>query len=139
MLSSRARAFLEAANYATLATLDPDGSPRTAVIWYLLEDNGAILVNSAVGRRWPANLRREPRVSLAVIDRVDGLKWLGLSGRVERIDDDQAIAQADIAGLARRYHVEDPWEAERIIVERFTRQHRVSFRIRPTAVHDHLD
>jgi PPOX class probable F420-dependent enzyme len=138
MLTDRTRAFLEAPNVATLATVDPDGSPRTAVVWYRLEGDGTILVNSARGRRWPANLRRDPRVSLAVIDRDDGLRWVGLHGRVERIDDDQPTAQADIAGLAFRYHVDDPETAETIIANRFTRQHRVSFRIRPTAVHDHL-
>jgi PPOX class probable F420-dependent enzyme len=138
VLSSRARAFLEVPNYATIATLDPDGSPRTAVVWYRLEPDGSILVNSAHGRRWPANLRREPRVSLAVLDRDDGLHWLGISGRVERIDDEQSVSQADIAALARRYHVDDPDEAEALIRKRFIRQHRVSFRIRPTGIHHHL-
>jgi PPOX class probable F420-dependent enzyme len=138
-LPDRVRAFLDQPLFLTLTTVDPDGTPWNAVVWYGLEPDGRIIVNSADGRRWPANLRREARVALSVIDPADGYRWIWLSGVVERIDDEQAIAQADIAGLARRYHADDPETAERLIQDRFRRQHRVSFRIRATAVHDHLE
>jgi len=137
-LPDQVRAFLDRPLFMTLATVDPDGTPRVAVVWYRLEPDGRIMVNSADGRRWPANLRREPRVAISVLDPADGYRWIGLSGMVERIDDDQAIAQADIAGLARTYKADDPEAAERLIGGRFQKQHRVSFRIRTTAVHDHL-
>ena len=52
---------------------------------------------------------------------------------------DQATAQADIAEMARRYHADDPAEAERLIRNQFERQQRISFRIVPLAVHDHLE
>jgi hypothetical protein len=41
--------------------------------------------------------------------------------------------------MARRYHADDPAEAERLIADRFERQERISFRVRIDAVHDHLD
>ena len=53
--------------------------------------------------------------------------------------EDQPTAQADIAEMARRYHADDPDEAERLIRDRFERQQRVSFRVPIDAVHDHLD
>ncbi len=65
------RAFLDDTRFGTIATIDPDGSPRQAVIWYTLEGE-EIVFNSAVGRRWPANLLRDPRVALSVIDQADG-------------------------------------------------------------------
>ena len=40
--------------------------------------------------------------------------------------------------MARRYPEEEPGDRERTI-DRFERQDRISFRIRPTAIHDHLD
>jgi PPOX class probable F420-dependent enzyme len=138
-LPDHVREYLSAPRFLTLATIDPDGAPRMAVVWYRLETDGRIMVNSADGRRWPANLRRDPRVGLSIVDGGDGYRWVGLTGAVDRIDDDQAIAQADIAGLARTYHAADPATAERLIADRFTRQHRVSFRIRIAAVHDHLE
>jgi PPOX class probable F420-dependent enzyme len=130
--------FLRAPHPATIATLDPDGSPRQAVAWFRFDPPDLIVVNSAVGRRWPANLRRDPRVAIAVVDRHDPYRWLGLTGRVVEVIDDQAIAQADIADLARRYMADEPEGAEALIRDRFERQHRVSFRIRILGVHDHL-
>ena len=73
-----------------------------------------------------------------VSDGADGYRWVGLTGTARPVTD-QATAQADIAGMARRYHADDPDKAERIIANRFTQQERVSFRFRPDAVHDHLD
>ena len=131
------RAFLSDPHYATIATIDPDGAPRQAVIWFTL-DGDEIVVNSLVGRRWPANLLRDPRVSLAIVDRHDGLRWVGMS-TIARPVTDQPTAQADIAGMARRYHADDPEEGERIIRERFERQERISFRLPIAALHEHLD
>lgn len=136
-LSERVRAFLGANRFATIATTDPDGSPRQAVIWYRL-DGDQIVLNSLVGRRWPSNLERDARISVAVGDQADGYRWVGLTGRVTVVTD-QATAQADIAEMARRYHADEPEEAERLVRDRFERQSRVSFRVAIDAVHDHLD
>lgn len=136
-LPDHIRAFLREPNFVSIGTVDPDGAPRQAVIWFTL-DSDDLIVNSAVGRRWPANLLRDPRVSLAVIDRADGLRWVGVTGTAEPITD-QPTAQADIAGMARRYHADDPVEAERLISERFERMERISFRVRIVGVYDHLD
>lgn len=111
-----------------ISTINPDGSPHQAVVWYLLEGD-ELVVNSKEGRRWPSNLRRDARVSLAV---EDGENWVGLSGRVAIVDD-QPTAQADIAAMARRY--DDPAAAEAEITTQFQHQRRVSFRLRPSAVH----
>jgi PPOX class probable F420-dependent enzyme len=130
-------AFLDAPNFATIATLDPDGAPRQAVIWYTL-DGDELVINSAIGRRWPANLLREPLISIAITDRHDGYRWIGFTGRV-RVIRDQPTAQADIAAMARRYHADDRAKAEDLIRDRFERQQRVSFRIAIDDVHEHLD
>ena len=129
--------FLDDIHFATIATIDPDGAPRQAVIWYTL-DGGDIILNSAVGRRWPANLQRDARVSVAITDRHDGYRWVGFSSQVSAVITDQPSAQADIAGMARRYHADEPEEAEALIRDRFERQARISFRIPVVDVHDHL-
>jgi PPOX class probable F420-dependent enzyme len=138
-LPEAVRRFLEPPRFAVLATLDPGGAPRQAVAWYLLAPDGSLVVNSAAGRRWPANLRRDARVSVAVLDGGDGYVWVGLTGRVVEVIDDQEQAQADIAAMARRYHADDPAMAERMIERTFRAQRRVSFRIAISAVHDHLE
>ena len=133
-LSPRVRKFIAAPHYASLATTEPDGSPRQAVIWYLL-DGDELVVNSRVGRRWPTNLLRDGRVYVAVFDETDPMHWVGLLGTAEPMRD-QPRAQADIAAMAQRY--EDA-ETAADSIRAFQEQERISFRIRVRAVHDHLD
>lgn len=136
-LTPRIREFLAVTRFASIATIDPDGAPRQAVVWYRL-DGDDIVLNSAVGRRWPANLLRDGRIGLSIQDAADGYRWVGLTGEATSITD-QPSAQSDIAEMARRYHADDPAKAERLIADRFQKQERISFRVRIDSVHDHLD
>lgn len=136
-LTPRVRDFIAATRFVGIATLDPDGGPRQAVVWYRL-DGDEIVLNSAVGRRWPANLLRDARIGLTIVDAADGYRWVGLTGTASAITD-RPTAQADIAEMARRYHADDPAKAERLIANRFTKQQRITFRVRIHGVHEHLD
>jgi PPOX class probable F420-dependent enzyme len=130
-LHGNAREFLSApGRLATLATIEPDGSPLLAVVWYELRGD-AILINSRVGRRWPTNLLRDPRASL-VVD--DGYSYVAVMGTVEVLDD-AAAALEDISALARAYYT--PEEAERVIREEFSTQRRISFLLHPQSVLRH--
>ena len=134
VLSDRVRAFLEQPHFASLATVRPDGSAHQAVIWYRLEPDGRILVNSREGRLWPANMKRDPRVSLAVFWGEDPNRWVGVSGVVDEVVEDVARAREDICELAARYGDDTP-----STLAVFRSQPRVSFRIRIERVHDHLE
>jgi PPOX class probable F420-dependent enzyme len=136
-IPAEVRTFLDDIKFATIATVDPDGAPRQAVVWYTLRGD-VLVLNSAVGRRWPTNLVRDPRISLSIADPADGYRWIGISGRVTVVDD-QPTAQADIAAMARRYHAHESNVAERLIRDRFERQERISFHVHVDAIHDHLD
>jgi PPOX class probable F420-dependent enzyme len=120
--------------FASLATVNADGSPHQAVTWYLV-DGDTVVINSAEGRVWPANLRRDPRISVII---EDGYRWLGVRGTVEIVDEPQA-AQADIAAMARHYHADEPERAEQMIRDRFERQRRVSFRLSLTSSRLHFE
>jgi PPOX class probable F420-dependent enzyme len=124
-LLEQAREFLGSdLRFATIATIGSDGAPHQAVVWFLFQAD-VLVMNSAVGRAWPANLARDRRTSVTV---EDGYRWLSIRGMVEA-DDDPARAQADIAAMARRYHADEPDRAERMIRDRFERQHRISFHL----------
>lgn len=98
ILSAEVLAFLQAPRCAVIATHDPDGEIRQAVAWYDVTDDG-ILMNSLDGRRWPTNLRRDPRLTMAV---VDGEEYVILRGIASVIDDpDRGLREA--MALARRY------------------------------------
>ena len=133
-LSDRVCAFLAGRLYPVLGTSGPDGEPHQAVIWYRLEPDGRILINSRSPRRWPADLRRDGRASLAFTDLGDPFNWVGIQAVVEEVIDDVARARDDIVELAVRYD-----EADDDSVARFRSQDRISFRLRIVAVHDHLE
>ena len=135
-LTDEVREFLSPARFAIIASLDEDGSPRQAAVWYRLEDDGRILLNSRSGRRWCANLERDPRISIAVLDAEDGYRWIGLTGEVDEVVTDVERARNDIVELAHRYHPEGPSESS---IATFRRQPRVTFLVRIVGVHDHLD
>jgi len=133
VLSDRVRAFLEQPHFASLATVGEQGAPNQAVIWYRLDPDGRILVNSREGRRWPANLKRDPRANLAVFLSADPNRWVGVTGLVDEVVEDVERARDDIVALAHRYD-----DASPASVATFRGQDRVSFLIRIVRVHDHL-
>lgn len=113
--------------YTVVGTIDPDGRLRQIVAWYRLVGD-TIVVNSKVGRYWPTNLIRDPRISLVVSD---GHDWVSVDGTVEVVED-QATAQADIAAMARAYETPDEATAS---IAAFERQQRISFRVTPERTH----
>jgi PPOX class probable F420-dependent enzyme len=129
--SAAACRFLEAPRFAVVATLNPDGSPLQAVIWYRLEDD-TIVFNSRLGRRWPTNIQRDRHVSITV---VDGYDYIEMRGEVE-IDEDPQLGQAVIAGLTRRYGSNG--EAAEAQIAGFARERRVTFRLRPRRIFERL-
>jgi PPOX class probable F420-dependent enzyme len=66
-LSNEVRALLDGPNFAHLATLMPDGSPQSVPIWVGREDD-RVLVCTGEGSLKGKNTRRDPRVSLSIVD-----------------------------------------------------------------------
>jgi PPOX class probable F420-dependent enzyme len=130
-LADDAREFLaEPGRYGTLATIEPDGSPLQAVVWYELEEGGTILLNSLEGRRWPTNLLRDPRASFTV---EDGYDYVSMRGTTEHLHGGEA-ASRDIERLARRYSTGEALERR---LAGFRGQRRISFRFHPRTVFRH--
>jgi PPOX class probable F420-dependent enzyme len=127
-LSERVRAYLRELRFAVLATINQDGTPQLTTMWYLLEDDGTITMNTKVGRAKERNMRRDPRLSICI---EDGYKFVTISGTVEMIDD-QKIAQHDIYRLSARYHGEA--KARRQMEEQFSKETRVTLRLQPERI-----
>ncbi|HKZ50289.1 MAG TPA: PPOX class F420-dependent oxidoreductase [Dehalococcoidia bacterium] len=79
-----ARKLLEEPNFAFLATLMEDGSPQVTPVW-VDYDGRYILVNTAEGRVKVRNVRRDPRVTMAVANRENPYHWAMFRGRVVEI------------------------------------------------------
>jgi len=98
-LTDSARAFLDEKRFAVLATINKDGTPQLTVMWYELQGD-EIMMNTAHGRLKDRNLERDARIAICV---EDGQRFVTLRGTVT-LNDEQEIAQADIARLSARYN-----------------------------------
>lgn len=93
-------AFLREPNPAVVATLRADGSPHSVATWYDWVD-GLVLLNMDATRARLVHLRRDPHVSLTVLDKDSWYTHVSLAGVVDRLVDDTELA--DIDRLALRY------------------------------------
>ena len=124
-LTDHDRALLRGRNYAHYVTLNADGSPHAAPVWIDVDDEGAVLVNTAVGRVKDRNVRRDPRVAVSLHAQEDPYRWLAVRGTVtEWTGEPEALRH--IGELARRYD-----DREWVTV---AGQQRVIHRIRPDHV-----
>lgn len=89
-----------------VATLMPDGTPQVTPVWCDLQ-NGLIVFNTAKGRQKDRNLRRDPRVSLAISDPDNPYRYLQVRGRVVEIDEKNADAHID--AMAKKYLGKDKY------------------------------
>lgn len=82
-VSPSAIKMLQERQFAHMVTLMPDGSPQATVVWIDVEpDGGHVLVNSSENRLKTRNLRRDPRVSVSVLDPNDSRRFVILRGQV---------------------------------------------------------
>jgi PPOX class probable F420-dependent enzyme len=80
-LSNEIRALIDRPDFAHLARLMPDGSPQSVPVWVGREGD-RILVGTGEGSLKAKNTRRDPRVSLSIIDFHDPYQEAQLRGRV---------------------------------------------------------
>jgi len=121
-LSEQAQAFLNEKRFAVLATINKDGTAQQTVMWYELQGD-EIMMNTAQGRLKDRNLVRDPRISICI---EDGQRFVTLRGTVA-LDDNQEVAQADIARLAVRYN--GPERAKES-TPNFRKEHRITLRMK---------
>ena len=67
-IPAHVREALEAKNFWQFVTINADGSPSATPVWASV-DGDHVMVNTAIGRLKERNVRRDPRVALAMIDR----------------------------------------------------------------------
>jgi PPOX class probable F420-dependent enzyme len=116
--------LLEGAHVAQLATVRPDGSPQCNPVWFSW-DGAHLFLSQVATTRKLRNMRREPRVSLVVVDPNNPFHYLEVRGEVDTIEPDQGLVF--LASLTERYLPPD--RRAQLPVE-----DRVVVRIRPTAL-----
>jgi PPOX class probable F420-dependent enzyme len=110
-LSDSMREFLNGRHYATLATLNEDGSIHLTPVWYLFE-NECLFVETAASDRKVRNILARPQASLLVDSRqkLGSERWVSGSGTAEIIRGERS--KAINANIQQRYlttaGLEDP-------------------------------
>jgi len=106
-LTDSQRAFIRDNPFpAVVATIRPDGTPHSTVVW-IDEDGGDLIFNTAEGRAKPRHLEQNPNVSVTVIDPGNQYQWVSVSGRATMTTDG---AREHIDKLSNKYLGKDyPW------------------------------
>ncbi|WP_018501058.1 PPOX class F420-dependent oxidoreductase [Parafrankia discariae] len=123
-LEDGAKALLEQPFHGWVTTLTADGSPHSTVVWVDV-DGDDVLFNTAVGRVKEKHLRKDPRVSVGVLDPEDRYHVVSVTGTATL---DTEGADAHIDRLAKKYLGVDSYPF------RQPGEQRIIVRITPTKV-----
>lgn len=120
------RAALEARNFWQFVTINADGSPTATPVWAGI-DGDTILVNTAIGRLKERNVRRDPRIAMAMVDPENPYGWIEIRGRVvDAVEGEEADRTID--AFSQKY----------LGLERYASrkegERRVLLRIEPTRI-----
>jgi PPOX class probable F420-dependent enzyme len=78
--------------FATLATVGPDGRPQLSEVWFLAED-GQVKFSLNTTRQKTRNLQRHPAATAFILDLANPYRYLEIRGDAEVVpDDDYAFA-----------------------------------------------
>jgi hypothetical protein len=93
-------------------------------VWCDLDDDDRVVLNSAEGRAWPANLRRTGHATVTVVNHDNPLEYVTLVGRLA--EDTNDGADDVINALSHKYDGHD--------YDFQPGQQRVTFRLAPERV-----
>jgi PPOX class probable F420-dependent enzyme len=112
------KAWLDAPEFATIATLLPDGRPHLSVVW-VARDGDDLLVSTVKGRRKHKNLLADPRVSILVYPRDNPYSYVEVRGTATMTEEGgrELIDRLcnEYTG-ADRYTMDDGTENVRVVV-----------------------
>jgi PPOX class probable F420-dependent enzyme len=118
------RKLLTDPNHAVVSTLNPDGSVLSTLVW-IDADQDSVALNSAVGRKWPSNLERDPRVTVLVQENGNPYNYVEIQGTATASRED---ADEHINALSKKYTGQDEYPYLQPGMQ------RIKFVIRPTRV-----
>ncbi|MDB5395983.1 MAG: pyridoxamine 5-phosphate oxidase [Rhodospirillales bacterium] len=99
-LSDDIKRLLDAPNFAALATLMEDGSPKAEPVWVAREGDHVVIATDRKSIK-SINIDRDPRVSLSVTDFANPYEQALIRGRVIEARDDNALTILD--AMSQKY------------------------------------
>jgi PPOX class probable F420-dependent enzyme len=113
-------------NFVFVATIMEDGSPQITPTWVDVEQDGTVLVNTAMGRVKQKNVTRDPRIAVSVIDKNNPYHTASIRGKV--VEQTRQGADEHIDKMAKKYLGMDRYPG------RSPGEERVILRIKPEKV-----
>lgn len=98
-LTQAMREFLDKTHFAVVATIRSDGVPHQTVMWYALQSDDTLLLNTPFDSLKHRQLRDDPRISVCI---EDGYRYVTLRGTAA-LDENPEQARQDYMRLGQRY------------------------------------
>ena len=100
-LSDKVKKLIDGKNFASVATIMPNGSPQVAPVW-IDRDGDTIILNATQSRQRTRNLKRDPRVAISIFDQSNPYSNASIRGKV--IDITEKGAEEHIDKMNLKYH-----------------------------------
>lgn len=113
-----ARAWLDGPEFATIATVLPDGQPHLSVVW-VERDGDEVLVSTVKGRRKHRNLAADPRATLLVYPKDNPYSYVEIRGTTTMAEEGGRELIDRLAAKYRgleRYPFDDGTDNVRVVV-----------------------
>jgi PPOX class probable F420-dependent enzyme len=117
-LPEGARAWIDAPEFAVVATIQPDGRPQQSVVW-VERDGDDILFSTVKGRRKHLNIEADPRVDLLVYPKDAPYSYVEVRGTASMTEEGGRELIDRLAGKymgADRYSMDDGTDNVRVVV-----------------------
>ena len=98
-LNDDMKRLIDAANFAHLATLQADGSPKVEPVWLGREGDRLLIATDRKSLK-SSNLDRDPRVAISLVARENPYEQLLIRGRVVECRDDNDLVGLDALSQA---------------------------------------
>ena len=96
-------AFIESQKTVQVATIGPDGFPHLVPLWFAIDDDKRIILETFTKSQKLVNLRRDPRITLLFEDGMvyNELRGVSFRSKAELIDDDGPVHDLHMRVLLR--------------------------------------
>ncbi len=96
-LNEKAKRIIETKAFAHVATINKDGSPQVSPVW-VEHDGTHVIINSEQKRLKVRNLKRDPRVAVAIQNPDNAYEYVEIRGRVVEITPEGGFEGIDHLG-----------------------------------------
>ncbi|MGP8124290.1 MAG: PPOX class F420-dependent oxidoreductase [Nitrososphaerales archaeon] len=100
-LSDKVKKLVDGKNFASAATVMPNGSPQVATVW-IDRDGDTIILNATRSRQRTRNLTRDPRVAICIFDQNNPYSSASIRGKVLEITEKGGEEHIDKMNM--KYH-----------------------------------